>query len=105
MPGKVKHVKEMLDLFRVLTGDDRFLDMYTHRKEEQNDMASIALDYWENVYTQKGRAEGRAEGRTSAREENALAMFADHLPVEKVAKYSKLSLKKVTALGKKHGYL
>ena len=47
----------------------------------------------------------RAECRTSVREESALAMFADHLPVEKVAKYSKLSLKKATALGKKHGYL
>lgn len=72
-------------------------------------MASIALDYWENVYTEKGRAEGEQrginKGRTSAREEVALAMFADHLPVDKVAKYSKLTLKKVTALGKKHGYL
>ena len=72
-------------------------------------MASIALDYWEDVYTEKGRAEGRAEGEkrglNTAREESALAMFADHLPVEKVAKYSKLTLKKATALGKKYGYL
>ncbi len=113
MPGKVEHVKELFDLFKVLTGDDRFLEMYANRKEEQNDMASIALDYLtdeirtkvETKVRAEGRAEGRTEGRASAREENALAMFADHLPVEKVAKYSKLSLKKVTALGKKHGFL
>ena len=53
----------------------------------------------------KVRADGEKRGRASAREESALAMFADHLSVDKVAKYSKLSLKKVTALGKKHGYL
>ena len=109
MPGKAKHVKELFELFNALTNDTRFINMYAQRKGEQNDMASVALDYWENVYTEKGRAEGRAEGekkgRNTAREESALAMFADHLPVEKVAKYSNLSLKKVTALGKKHGYL
>ena len=109
MPGKVKHVKELLDLFKALTGDDRFFNMYIQRKGETNDMASIALDYLaDEIRTKvetKVRAEGRTEGRASAREENALAMFADQLPIDKVAKYSKLSLKKVTALGKKHGYL
>ena len=117
MPGKVKHVKELFELFNALTSDKRFIDMYTQRKEEQNDMASIALDYLEDEYKKvwlaAGRAEGHAEGeksgiskgKTSAREESALAMLADHLPVEKVAKYSKLTLKKATALGKKHGYL
>ena len=109
MPGKVKHVKELLDLFKALTGDDRFLDMYANRKEEQNDMASIALDLLREDLradiTAEVETKVRAEGRNSAREECALAMFADHLPIDKVAKYSKLSLKKVTALGKKHGYL
>ncbi len=60
---------------------------------------------WEEIGRAEGRAEGKAEGRDSTREENALAMFADHLPVEKVAQYSNLSLEKATALGKKHGYL
>ena len=117
MPGKVKHVKELFELFNALTNDKRFIDMYAQRKEEKNNMASIALDYLkaeiETKMLAKMRAEGeksgiskgRAEGRTSAQEESALAMFADRLPVEKVAKYSKLSLKKATALGKKHGYL
>ena len=121
MSRKVKHVKELFELFNALTNDNRFIEMYTGRQEEENNMASIALDYWADVYTEKGRAEGRVEGRAegeksgirkgrtegraSAREEIALAMFADHFPVDKVAKYSKLTLKKATALGKKHGYL
>ncbi|MBR1886080.1 MAG: Rpn family recombination-promoting nuclease/putative transposase, partial [Schwartzia sp.] len=55
MPGNVKHVKELFELFNALTSDKRFIEMYAKRKEEQNDMASIALDYWEDVYTEKGR--------------------------------------------------
>ena len=53
----------------------------------------------------EGYDEGHDKGIASAREESALAMFADHLPVDKVAQYSKLSLQDVTAIGKKHGYL
>ncbi len=51
------------------------------------------------------RREGRDEGVESARKESALAMFADHLPVEKVAKYSMLSLQDAIDLGRKHGYI
>lgn len=51
------------------------------------------------------RREGRDEGIESAREESALAMFADNLPVEKVAQYSKLSLQAATTLGQRHGYI
>ena len=133
MPGKVKHIKELFDLFKVLTGDNRFLDMYTHREEAQDDMAAIALDYLKEDLRDVVKAEVREETiaevreevrkeaiaevraavetklrtkvRNSTREETALTMLADHLPVDKVAKYTKLNPKKVTALGKKHGYL
>lgn len=105
MPGKVKHIKELFDLFGTLTSDTRFVEMYHHRKGEQNDMASIALDYLAAEYTAQGEARGRAEGIDTAREESALAMFADNLPLDKVAQYSKLSLQDVTAIGKKHGYI
>ena len=53
----------------------------------------------------EGHEEGYNEGIDSAREESALAMFADNLPVDKVAQYSKLSLQAATALGVKHGYI
>ena len=32
-------------------------------------------------------------------------MFADHLPLEKIAKYSNLTLPEAEAIGKRHGYL
>ncbi len=87
--------------------------MYEQQKGEEKDMASIALDYWEDFYLTKGRTEGRAEGETRGRaegieatkEENALTMFADHLPLEKVVKYSNLTLPEAEAIGKRHGCL
>ena len=45
MPGKAKHLKELLELFHSLTEDNRFLEMYEYRKGEQNDMDTTALDY------------------------------------------------------------
>ena len=65
------------------------------------DMASIALDYWEDFYLTKGRT----EGIETTKEENALTMFADHLPLEKIAQYSNLTLPEAEAIGKRHGYL
>ena len=55
MPGEVKHVKELFDLLSVVTSDNRFLQMYHHSKGVVNDMSSAALDYWADVYTNKGR--------------------------------------------------
>ena len=63
MSGKVKHVKELFDLFGSLTSDTRFIEMYHQRKGEQSNMASIALDYLATEYTSKGRNEGINEGR------------------------------------------
>ena len=109
MPGEVKHVKELFDLFGSLTNDTRFVEMYRRRKGEESDMSSIALDYLAAEYIAqgeaRGEARGRAEGMESAREEIALAMFEDHFPVEKVAKYSMLTLQAAAALGRKHGYI
>ena len=58
MSGKIHHIKALFDLFSSTTNDTRFLEMYKHRKEEQNDMASIALDYLTEEYTAKGEALG-----------------------------------------------
>ena len=63
MSGKVKHVKELFELFGSLTSDTRFVEMYHQRKGEQNDMASIALDYLAAEYTAQGEARGEARGR------------------------------------------
>ena len=53
----------------------------------------------------EGFAEGHAMGIRSNQISNALSMLADHLPLDKVAQYSQLSVQEATELGRKHGYL
>ena len=42
--------------------------------------------------------EGRAEGRTEGRAEVAREMLADGMPVDKIAKYTELSIEEIAAL-------
>ena len=53
----------------------------------------------------RGRDEGRSEGVMSNKVANALSMFADNVPLEKVVQYSHLSFEEATNIGKQHGYL
>ncbi len=63
MPGKVKHLKELLDLFSAVTKDNRFIEMYQQSKGEVNDMSCVALDYLAEEYKVKWRNDGINEGR------------------------------------------
>jgi len=62
MPGNAKHIKQLLDLFSVVTKDTRFIDMYHHAKGEMNDMSCVALDYLAEEYTNKGIKQGIKQG-------------------------------------------
>jgi predicted transposase YdaD len=46
----------------------------------------------------EGRVEGRVEGRNDERTAVALDMLADNEPIEKIVKYSHLSMEKVLEL-------
>ena len=59
MPGKVKHLKELFDLFSAVTGDTRFIEMYKKLKGEVSDMSCVALDYLIDEYKAKERNEGK----------------------------------------------
>ena len=54
MPGKVKHLKELFDLFSAVTGDTRFIEMYKKSKGEVSDMSCVALDYLAEEYRTEG---------------------------------------------------
>ena len=51
---------------------------------------------------EKGRKEGREEGRTEGKLEFALELLKDGMALEKVAKYSKLSLSMIQELAKQN---
>ena len=46
----------------------------------------------------EGRAKGRVEGRAEGRAEVAREMLADGMPVDKIAKYTELSIEEIAAL-------
>ena len=54
---------------------------------------------------EQGERQGYERGLESAKSQSALAMFADSVPVDKIAKYSNLSIQEATNIGKQHGYL
>jgi predicted transposase/invertase (TIGR01784 family) len=47
---------------------------------------------------EEGLVEGRAEGRAESRAEVARGMLADGMPVDKIAKYTNLSIEEIEAL-------
>lgn len=51
---------------------------------------------------EKGRKEGREEGRREGKLEFALELLKDGMALEKVAKYSKLSLSMIQELAKQN---
>ena len=50
MPGIVKHIKELFDLFSVVTNDTQFIQMYQKSKGDVKDMSCVALDYLMEKY-------------------------------------------------------
>ena len=56
---------------------------------------------WDNIINstaERERAEGRLEGRAEERAEIVKEMLADGMPVEIIAKYTKLSVEEIEAL-------
>ena len=61
MPGEVKHIKELFDLFSVVTKDNRFIEIYQEAKGEVGNMACVALDYLMEETKAKWRDEEKDE--------------------------------------------
>jgi len=59
MPGKVKHIKELLELLSAVTNDNRFIEMFQKSKGDVSDMSCVALDYLAEEYKEKYETRGR----------------------------------------------
>lgn len=115
----LKHLTEFKQRRKYLSGrefDQLFnLARYTNLTKEERRMYNASLKYkWDNKNVRdyevsKGREEGREEGRkeerTKADEEKremaiklALDMLTDSEPIEKIIKYTKLTLKEIESL-------
>lgn len=100
MPGEVKHVKELFELFAALTDDNRFLDIF---KESNggglNNMSSIALDKIENRGFLKGKSQGVEE--TTIRV--VINMLKKNYPHKTIAELAEISTDDVIRIAKKIG--
>ena len=83
MPGKVKHIKELFDLFNVVTKDNRFIEMYQNSKGEVSDMSCVALDYLREDLRadveKEVRAEVEKEVRAKERNEGKKLTTLNHI--------------------------
>ena len=73
-------------------------------QEGEGDLA-VMCNLGEGLYEDgliKGKEEGKKEGRTEGKLELALELLKDGMSLEKVAKYSKLSLSMIKELAKQN---
>ena len=98
---EIAHVKATLELFSVLLADDRFEQIYNERMEG----GAMKMDAWLDKVENKGREAGIIAGREAQSEETALLMLKGKEPLDKIVKYTLLSLDQVKKLGKMHSLL
>ncbi|MBO6178250.1 MAG: Rpn family recombination-promoting nuclease/putative transposase [Selenomonadaceae bacterium] len=63
IPGKAKHIKELLELLGAVTNDNRFIEMYQKSKGKVSDMSCVALDYLKADLKEEIGNQMRNEGR------------------------------------------
>ena len=68
-----------------------------HKMTTERDLRN-QMAYARQEAIEEGRAEGHAEGRAEGRAEVAREMLADGMPVDKIARYTELSIEEIAAL-------
>ena len=76
---------------------DKVIHKMTTERDLRNQMAYARQEAIEEGRAE-GHAEGHAEGRAEVRAEVAREMLADGMPVDKIAKYTALSIEEIAAL-------
>ena len=85
--------------------NDFGIDLTREREEDLETMCNLGEGIYEDGLMkgrQVGWEEGRKEGRTEGKLELALELLKDGMALDKVAKYSKLSLSIIEELAKKN---
>ena len=77
------------------------IDLTQKEEEDLKTMCNLGEGLYEDGLI-KGKEEGKKEGRTEGKLELALELLKDGMSLEKVAKYSKLSLSMIKELAKQN---
>ena len=97
-----------LSIWETAKVKDRLINLLDLTQEEEGDLEAMC-NLGEGIYEdglmkgkQEGWEKGRKEGRREGKLELALEMLKDGMTLEKVAKYSKLSLSIIKELAKQN---
>ena len=110
MPEVVKHVYALLDLFKSLTKDNNFLNLFNENiPEGESFMFPSALKLIEESGFERGITQGISQGITQGisqgisqgKIEIAKAMLVEGEPLNKIQKFTKLSLEYIKQLAEK----
>ena len=103
MPSKVKHIRELMDLFAALTEDQKFLDLIDVMKGELNIMSASALD----AIFERGITQGESRGRLVGIEEKTANVVTNMLKkqysYETIAELAETSIDNITRIAKETG--
>ncbi|MDR1150125.1 MAG: Rpn family recombination-promoting nuclease/putative transposase [Clostridiales bacterium] len=91
MSTKSPELKEAVSLYEELIGNDGFREEVWKREEAKIRVKSMVYD---------AKIEGKIEGKIEEKIEIAREMLEDGLPVEKIAKFTKLSIEEIKNLSK-----
>jgi predicted transposase/invertase (TIGR01784 family) len=112
----LKHLREFNKRPEYLSGPefDQFFNLakYANLTKEERDMYNASLKYkWDNKNVMdyartegraqgiaEGKAEGLIEGEHKKAVETAYEMLADNAPIDKILKYTRLSIEEIEAL-------
>ena len=88
---------KIFDVTELYNMDQDPRDKVIHKMTTERDLRN-QIAYARQEAIEEGRAEGHAEGRAEVRAEVAREMLADGMPVDKIAKYTELSIEEIVAL-------
>ena len=94
-PVEFTHVQETLQLLSVMTGDNRFEEVYNENVEGGPRNMCEVLDRIENRGIQQGRMQGIEQGRMQEKKENALTLHELGMNEEFIAQALKVSVEVV----------
>lgn len=87
------HIAKAHDKYTAFTMNDEAMEKYeAHLKWKSQYKTDLAYA------KQEGKVEGKAEGKAEVQIENALAMKKDGVPIDKISRYTSLSIEEIEAL-------
>lgn len=109
MPQKVRHIRELMDLFAALTEDEKFLDLVEILEGDGTMRPLSGLDVIENRGFERGMSQGESRGRIAGIKEKTISVVTNMLKknysYETIAELTETALDDVARIAKENGLI